>query len=184
MADKLGDKAPREAGRITLNPLAHLDPLGTGLLLVTTFFGYPLGWGKPVQTDPDTYTVEPRKGVALVAMAGPLMNLLTAILLAPIARWFFNGGVPIGPVTLFLFALILITMLVNLSLFCFNLVPVHPLDGSHIAAWLLPKDMATTYVSFMQKYGTYVLLVLTVTGVLPKIIGPMVVALFRFLIGI
>lgn len=186
MADRLGDPGPRASGRVTLSPLAHLDPLGTLLLAVTTLVGFPLGWGRPVRTDPDSYHVGRRAGVGLVAAAGPLMNLITAILLSPLARWALEAlrsgrGTEL---TGFVFAATVVVMLVNLSLFCFNLVPVHPLDGSHIAASLLPQRASRLYQRFMGRYGVFVLLALLVSGVLGKMIGPLVLTIFRRLIGL
>lgn len=186
MADRLGDPGPRASGRVTLSPLAHLDPLGTLLLAVTTLVGFPLGWGRPVRTDPDSYHVGRRAGVGLVAAAGPLMNLITALLLSPLARWALEalrsgrGTEWTG----FVFAATVVVMLVNLSLFCFNLVPVHPLDGSHIAASLLPQRASRLYQRFMGRYGVFVLLALLVSGVLGKMIGPLVLTIFRRLVGL
>lgn len=184
MADRLGDPGPREAGRVTLNPLKHLDPLGTLLMGVTLLIGFPIGWGKPVKTDPTRYTTSPRTGMAWVAAAGPAMNLALAIALAPVVRWFLGGGAPEElPWLMWIFIASILTMLINLSLFCFNLVPVHPLDGSHILAALLPEKEAASYQEFMQRYGVFVLLLLLITGALGKIIGPLVMYLFLLLIG-
>ena len=183
MADRLGDPLPRQQKRVTLNPLSHLDPLGTLLLAVTLLVGFPLGWGRPVRTDPENYTCGEKTGIGLVAVAGPLMNLLTAIALAPLARIAIGGGFGRGPVAATLLALLAITMLINLSLFCFNLVPVAPLDGSHIVGSLLPEPYSSPFRSFMSKYGPYVLVGLMFSGVLGKIIGPLIVFLFRLLIG-
>lgn len=181
MADKLGDPQPREEKRVSLSPLAHLDPLGTLLMAVTSLVGMPIGWGKPVRTDPDNYTVGRRLGIALVAAAGPMMNLLTAIALSPLARWLLGGAGRDYP---FLFSVVIITMLVNLSLFCFNLIPIAPLDGSHITASALPEKQSTAYQRFMAQYGVFVFLALMLTGALGKIIGPVILAIFRFLVGL
>jgi Zn-dependent protease len=181
MADRLGDPQPREQNRVSLSPFAHLDPLGTLLMAATALVGFPIGWGKPVRTDPDYYTCGRRLGIALVSAAGPLMNLLTAIVLSPVARWLFAGAGHDHPV---LFAFVIITMLVNLSLFCFNLMPIAPLDGSHITASALPEKESAMYQQFMARYGVFVFLALMFTGVLGKIIGPLVIAIFRFLVGI
>jgi Zn-dependent proteases len=186
MADKLGDPTPREQKRVSLSPLAHLDPLGTLMIIATTLAGYPLGWGKPVKTDPDLYRVDRRTGIGLVAAAGPIMNLLTAIALAPVAR-FLIAQILRGHDTeamIFGFLLVAVTMVVNLSLFCFNLVPIHPLDGSHILASLLPQALADVYSKFMQRFGSYMLLTLMFTGVLGGLLGPIIQALFFLLIGI
>ena len=139
-ADKLGDPTPRHQGRLTLNPLAHLDPLGTVALLVIGF-----GWGKPVQFDPYNLK-EPVRDAAIIALAGPAVNLITALLLA-IALPFLPAVASIISLSLFY----------NVMLAIFNLVPVAPLDGSKILLALLPKNVAYEYESFMQRYGTLVL---------------------------
>jgi len=189
MADKLGDPGPREAGRLTLSPFAHLDPLGTLLMIVSVLTGLPVGWGKPVKTDPDLYTVDRRTGVGLVAMAGPIANLLAAVALAIPSRilMYVLSEWRIDPLfawpLLFIFILCVFTMLVSISLFTFNLVPVYPLDGSHVLACILPQDIATVYTRFMKRYGVYLFLGLTTTGVLSRLLGPIVIGLFRLLIG-
>jgi Zn-dependent protease len=145
--------------------------------------GFPIGWGKPVRTNPQNYKNGARQGTALVALAGPLMNLGLAIVLAPFARFVMGGGLGYGEAALWVLIFLAITMLVNLGLFCFNLLPVHPLDGSHITASLLPEALAKPYRYFMQRYGVYLLLLLMYNGTLGKFIGPIVLALFRLLIG-
>ncbi|HVK05585.1 MAG TPA: site-2 protease family protein [Armatimonadaceae bacterium] len=186
MADRLGDPTPREEKRVSLSPLAHLDPLGTLLIIATTLIGYPIGWGKPVKTDPDAYRVSRRLGVGLVAAAGPLMNLITAIALAPIARFLIDQIQRGHDGDLILWATLLtaVVMLVNLSLFCFNLVPVYPLDGSHIAASVMPPALSEVYSKFMQRFGSYMLLGLIMSGVLGEFLGPIILTLFRLLIGL
>ena len=123
MADYLGDPTPRSLGRLTLNPLAHLDPVGTLVILVTGAFG----WGKPSPFDP--YNLRnPQRDTALIALAGPTSNLLLALGLSLIARFgvpqFLTGG------TLFSILYFLISLNVNLALF--NLIPIAPLDGAKI----------------------------------------------------
>jgi Zn-dependent protease len=183
MADRLGDPGPRAAGRVTLNPLAHLDPLGTLLMVVTTIFGFPVGWGKPVKTDPDLYRVDRRLGIALVAGAGPAMNFLTAVLLSPIARYILWGGhdTPLYQAVFFVTAVV---MIVNLGLFVFNLLPLYPLDGSHITQSLLPEPAAKVYGRFMKKYGVFLFLGLMLTGFIGEIVGPTTVKLFLWLLGV
>lgn len=184
MADRLGDPTPRSEGRVTLSPFAHIDPWGFALLVVTLFLGFPLGWGRPVRTNPENYRCGARKGIPMVAAAGPLMNLLTAILLAPFARFVLGGGIGMDEIALLILLGLVVVMLVNLSLFCFNLLPIHPMDGSHIMGCALPEPLAVPYRAFMRQYGLYLLLTLTITGVLGQIIGPMILILFRLLIGL
>lgn len=184
-ADRLGDPTPRSEGRVSLNPLRHLDPLGGLLMVVTLFWRLPLGWGRPVRTNPDNFRCGARLGTALVAMAGPAMNLVTALLLAPVARYLIErlreGDT--NPVNTWGWLIVAAVMLINLSLFFFNLVPVHPLDGVHVAASALPEHLSKPFRAFMKRYGSYVLLGLVASQTLPKLIAPLVLKLFLFLIG-
>ncbi|MBC8103606.1 MAG: site-2 protease family protein [Cytophagales bacterium] len=188
MADRLGDPNPRSKGRVTLNPLAHLDPLGTLMMAATTLIGFPVGWGRSVRTNPEAYRVGPRFGLALVAAAGPLSNLLFAVLLSPVARWMIaelqrrRGDV--GETFLWLLMLVTATMLVNLSLFAFNLVPVAPLDATHVASSALPPPLGAAYRTFMERYGSYVFIALMYTGALPAVISPLILRLFMILVGL
>lgn len=145
-ADRLGDPTPRADGRLTLNPLAHLDPLGTVSLLLLGF-----GWGRPVGFDP--YNLRsPRRDSALIALAGPASNLLFALVLSLLSR-FISGN--------FLFDAIaysLITM--NVTLAIFNLVPVFPLDGEKILGGILPPALYEEYAQIMRQYGTLILILL------------------------
>lgn len=119
MADYLGDPTPRSMGRLTLNPIAHLDPLGTLMIVVTGLFG----WGKPAPFDPYNLK-DPKRDTALIALAGPASNILLAILLSIILHL---SALPLALSTVLFF---LIALNVNLALF--NLLPVPPLDGSKI----------------------------------------------------
>ncbi|MEX0895588.1 MAG: site-2 protease family protein [Patescibacteria group bacterium] len=151
MADRLGDPTPRHQGRVTLNPLAHLDPLGTMAILLVGF-----GWGRPVMFDP--YNLKnPIKDAALIAFAGPASNLLLALALA-IGAPLLGGVLPLAGSDLVQFSQLAIFF--NIMLAIFNLIPIHPLDGGKIAVALLPKNLALEYDDFMQRYGIFVLLML------------------------
>jgi Zn-dependent protease len=182
VADKLGDPTPRHQDRLTLNPLAHLDPLGTLMIFLIGF-----GWGKPVMFDP--YNLKnPEKDAALIALAGPASNLLLATLIAiliPVTSIFF--GLPLQIVQTIGF----LAIFYNVMLAIFNLVPVHPLDGSKIALALLPRQMSLEYEDFMRRYGTLVLIALIIpwsgTSAISALISPVinfVVNLFSALSGI
>ncbi|HYD34697.1 MAG TPA: site-2 protease family protein [Vitreimonas sp.] len=147
MADRLGDPTPRYQGRVTLNPLAHLDPLGTMAMLFTRF-----GWGKPVEFDPYNLKNPPRD-TAIIALAGPALNLLIAASIS-LALHFIT--IP----SLWLIVALIQIMQINVVLAIFNLVPVYPLDGSKILFALLPKRTAFEYDEFMRHYGMFVLLLL------------------------
>jgi Zn-dependent protease len=155
MAVRLGDQTPARMGRYTLNPLVHIDPLGAILILFTGF-----GWAKPVQWNPRNIDIDPRLGSILVAAAGPISNLLLALL--GVILWRFGlSDVPL--LGSFLESFIVI----NVYLFVFNLIPIPPLDGSHILFALLPGDTYSLRVMLSQ-YGF--LLLFLVIFLMPEVI--------------
>ncbi|MFZ1721013.1 MAG: site-2 protease family protein [Microgenomates group bacterium] len=152
-ADKLGDPTPRHQGRVTLDPRAHLDPIGTLAILLIGF-----GWGKPVMFDP--YNLRnPVKDASLIALAGPVSNLILAVLVSLIATVIPPIGIFTAPVIASIASAV---VFLNVMLAIFNLVPIHPLDGSKILLALLPEDTAYEYETFMRKNGTFVLLALLI----------------------
>ncbi len=172
-ADHLGDPTPRAQDRLTLDPRAHLDPMGTIAILITRF-----GWGKPVQFDPYNLK-DPVRDTALIALAGPMSNLIMAIILSLIIN--FN----IVPWEWVQFSLIQL-LIINVVLAIFNLIPVHPLDGSKILVALLPQETAYNYEMAMERYGTFLLIFLIVPwgGVSPasQLISPIIDIVVRMLI--
>lgn len=158
-ADRLGDRTARMLGRVTLNPIRHLDPLGTILLM---FVGF--GWGKPVPVNPGRLRNGPEVGRAMVAAAGPVSNIAVAILAAlpfqlglldwRIAANFGSWGVN-DYLSLYLGALVVI----NVLLAVFNLIPVAPLDGFAVAIGLMPRDMARSWAR-LEQYGPGILMLL------------------------
>lgn len=146
MADYLGDPNPRLAGRISLNPLKHLDPIGTLMLL---FFHF--GWGKPVQIEYSNLR-HPKRDSALISLAGPGSNLILAAVLSIIFKIF--------PTPYSIFAVPLI--IININLAIFNLLPVPPLDGSKILYGILPLSWADEYNDFMGRYGSILLILLII----------------------
>ena len=176
IADRLGDPTARLHDRLSLNPLNHYDRTGTTLLLATSILRalgapvIPFGWAKPVEFDP--YNLRhPLRDTALIALAGPAINLLLALAFAFLLKTFFME-----------FALInvLITALItiNTALAIFNLIPIHPLDGSKIILWLLPKDLAHEYQIIMHQYGFIILMALIIpwggTSALSALISPII----------
>ena len=192
MADKLGDPQPRKDKRVSLAPWAHLDLMGFLLMIATALIGFPVGWGKPVKTDPETYTVDRKVGVALVALAGPMMSIVGAVLLSVPARWLLqflneNGGnlEPWALVTLIVtFFLAALTILISISQFIYNLIPLYPMDGAHVLASLLPTELSVVYVRIMKRFGMFIFLGLTASKMLSEFVAGIIVAIFRFLIGI
>jgi len=161
VADRLGDRIPRLQGRLTLSPIAHIDPIGTLAvpLLGTLVAGLPLfAWGKPVQTNPANYTrrMSMRTGSMLVAAAGPFMNLVLAVIGSLVIVALTHAGVLSPALQRGLIAYIVV---LNLVLLFFNLIPLGPLDGSAVLAGLLPPSMQRI-AELNRKYGMLVLLVL------------------------
>jgi len=152
VADELGDPTPRAAGRLTLNPLAHIDPIGTIALLLFHF-----GWGKPVPIDP--YNLRnPRRDQALIALAGPLSNFLVAIAFS--LAYFLSGKfLPLSsePILYVIFSTIVV---MNLGLGLFNLIPVGPLDGTKIVGGLLSSQAAAEWEETTSRFGIIILLLL------------------------
>lgn len=178
VAHRLGDDTPSRQGRVTLNPLAHADPIGTlALPLVSALFsaaaggvGGGFGWGKPVQTNPVRYTrrFSMATGQVLVAIAGPLMNVLLALIFG-IAHMILMKQQVILPSSE-LNRVFLIAVVMNFTLFFFNLIPVPPLDGGWVARRFVPSRHAKAYESFAT-YGPFVIMAIVVIPVLSFIIS-------------
>lgn len=161
VADLLGDPTPRLAGRLTLNPIAHIDPIGLLMLIIVRF-----GWAKPVPINPYNFR-DARQGSLMVGLAGPLSNFLFAWVLAIIYR-----TIPLGIESLWL-SVLTYAIWINLALAIFNLIPIPPLDGSHILEYFLsPYQMEAFYR--LQQYGYLVLLLIVFVG------SPILVALIEF----
>jgi len=173
IAWRLGDPTAAREGRLSMNPLRHLDPLGT-----LAFFLIKFGWAKPVPVNA-SYFRDPKQGMLFVALAGPVSNLLLAVvsavavkLLAPLAVTLHGLGLA-DSVMLPLLIMLVDSVWINLLLCIFNLIPVPPLDGGRILAGFLPDRLAYSFQRFEQ-LGIVAILVLSLTGALGKIIVPVV----------
>ena len=168
IAYRLGDPTARDSGRLSLNPLRHIDPVGTvivpGFLLLS---GSPfvIGWARPVPVDPRWFR-DPRRGMMYSALAGPLANFGMAVLLGLLLNVFVRAAPAIPLNRAFvsdLFVLLLWAFQINVLLGAFNLLPLHPLDGSKVLTGLLPLEMAAQYHR-LQAYGPMILIALIFLG--------------------
>ncbi|MDF9408975.1 MAG: Peptidase family M50 [Pelotomaculum sp. PtaB.Bin013] len=152
-ADRLGDRTARYQGRLTINPVAHIDPIG---LLLLFFAGF--GWAKPVPVNPYNLKVDQRQGMLLVALAGPVMNMLLAVISAIVFGALVGLNLPY-------FREIMQYMIqINVVLAVFNIIPIPPLDGSKILAGILPGRQEWLYQ--LEQYGSIVLILLVFTGLI------------------
>jgi len=169
MAYALGDDTAERAGRMTLEPWAHIDPIGALMLVFLRF-----GWARPVPVDPFRLK-NPRKDMAKVAFAGPLANLLIAFLLQVITIIVLSFVRLRGTFWAYLPDVLDVAAWVNASLAFFNLIPIPPLDGWHLLELYIPGS-AYDVRSFLERYGFAILLALVITGIVSSVIGPLVSA--------
>ena len=173
VAYRLGDPTAKLAGRLTLDPRSHLDPIGTLALLLVGF-----GWGKPTPFDPFNLR-NVKRDSALISAAGAVSNFILATVLSlPYLIAYFTNSVNLTIVNLY--QLLSPIILINLLLGVFNLIPVHPLDGFKVLAGLLPRDWYRDFVQ-TERYGIFILLLLLVSGAIGKILFPIVSYLFNIL---
>lgn len=177
---RLGDPTAKYEGRLTMNPLKHLDPFGSvilPLLLFITNAGFIVGWAKPVPFNP--YNLRnARWGEALVAAAGPLSNIVIALIFGLFIRIAFAAGVALSPAALKIISIIVLT---NLVLAIFNLVPIPPLDGSKILFSVLPRS-ALKFRPFLEQYGFFIVIIFIVF--FGQVIAPVVGGLFVLITGL
>lgn len=151
VADRLGDNTARLQGRLTLNPLAHLDIIGTILIFLVGF-----GWAKPVPINARNLK-DPQRDMMLIALAGPASNLLMALAAGVVLRsWHPDFSSNTAPLTLIMLQLLRLSIVINVALAVFNMIPLPPLDGSRIVYGLLPQDKAIAY-SKIEPYGVMIL---------------------------
>ena len=172
-ANRLGDPTARRLGRISLNPVVHIDPIGTILLPLVAFMagGLIFGWAKPVPVNPRNLK-NYRRDFLLIAAAGPASNLLLATAASLLMRVGPAGAAASGGIASVLFDMGFMVIQLNLLLAVFNMIPIPPLDGGSVLAGLLPGPLADGYDRVVRPYGFMILLVLMMTGTLYDLIIP------------
>ena len=175
MSDRLGDPTPRRQGRLTINPIAHIDPLGFVALLLVGF-----GWGKPVMIDPSYYKNR-RRDEFLVAIAGVTMNLILAVILSFPSKALMNMYYSSGSALIEnIFYIVYYAVSINVCLMVFNLIPCPPLDGWNIVTQIFRLDRYRWWYKVYQ-YGQWILLILIFTNVTDMILGPAVTGIMHLL---
>ncbi len=182
-ADKLGDDTPRMEGRISLNPLAHLDPIGSLMLLFAGF-----GWGKPVRVNPTNYnrTMSMDKADAIVSIAGPAMNFILAIVLTLIyfAIYKFVGAQVLNSnICSILMTMLMYAISINIGLGVFNLIPLPPLDGSKVIKPFLPYNVRNWFES-RERIFEIVFVLLWIFDILSLIISPLISVVYSGIISL
>jgi Zn-dependent protease len=167
----LGDDTAKRAGRLTLNPIAHIDLFGLLFLIITRLFG----WAKPVPVNYGNLYRRTKYGPAIVAFAGPMSNLVLAVVSAIILRLLYNVQVEEGSMLIKVLipvaGMLKISVSINLALFIFNLIPIPPLDGGRIVTNFLPYDKAVKFAA-IERYGFIIILVLFLTRAIDYILLP------------
>ncbi len=175
VALKLGDPTAKEQGRLTLNPVKHLDPWG-----VLAFFIIKIGWAKPVPVNP-RYFKNPQQDMLKVALAGPVSNILLAIISVIILKIVLAASVLPMVILEPLADMLVYSIWINIALAVFNFIPIPPLDGSRILMGLLPPDLAYKYTK-VEPYGFIVILFLFWAGLLSKVIMPIINYFYNILL--
>ncbi len=182
-AARLGDRTAERLGRISLNPIRHIDPVGTILLpLILSWAGGPVfGWAKPVPVDPRNLK-RPRQDFLYIAAAGPASNVVLAVMASAVMSVAPVSPLDIGGVAVPLWRVASVMFQINLLLAVFNMVPIPPLDGGNVLAGLLPEGLARGFDQLVRPWGFVILIVLMYTGALYAIIMPPYLFLSELLI--
>jgi len=195
VADRLGDPTARLMGRVSLNPLVHLDPVGSIMMVITALTGLGIGWGKPVPVSPHRLRYGPRLGNGLVALAGPASNLLLAVCFGVLLR--LGSGLLLSlSYASYVYYLVTIVVLTNVAIAIFNLLPFPPLDGYSVLIGLLSLSKGewawklTQYLVKLGQYGSMILIGLIILSqfmgldLLGRLIGPPIYSLYRLFLGV
>ncbi|MDI6740082.1 MAG: site-2 protease family protein [Candidatus Edwardsbacteria bacterium] len=179
VADKFGDPTARLMGRLTLNPLAHLDPIGALMLILVR-----IGWAKPVPVNP--YNLKnPRRDMIWIALAGPVTNLAAAFVFGTIVRLIVSSGLDLGGMMTPVMMLLIFGVVIDVALAIFNFIPIPPLDGSKVLAGLLPARWAYQYLKY-ERFGPIVLIGVILIGQLTgvSILGRLITPALGFFVNL
>jgi Zn-dependent protease len=179
---RMGDDTAHNQGRITLNPASHIDPIGTLLIPLVQIFwgGLLIGWAKPTPVNPRAFR-NLRLGEIVVSGAGPVSNALLSLVFTTVLFVAVRLGLAVASKQDFVFMLLALGVQMNVLLALFNLVPLPPLDGSHLAAWGLPPALADGYRRFVVPYGPMILIALFASGALGSLLQRPMLFLTRLL---
>jgi len=174
VASRLGDQTAKSMGRLTLNPLKHIDLVGTILVPAIMYFvsGFIFGWAKPVPVNWRNLG-HPRRDMAIVAIAGPVANLVMLLFWAMSAKIITLSGIDLNYLTQLLLIMCSIGITINIVLMILNLFPILPLDGGRVLTAMLPRNLAVSF-SRLEPYGLLILVVLLFSGILWKILVPVI----------
>ena len=179
-AYRLGDSTAYRQGRLTLDPRAHIEPIGIILALIAGF-----GWARPVPINPRAFYPNETRGLVITSLAGPLMNLLIAAVVGALIRLLIGVGMMTG----FIYAVLTTVVLFNIVLFLFNLIPLAPLDGYRIAVGVLPREQSSALVRYERETTLALMLIIMLGAItngrldpLGTILGPPIRFLFQTLV--
>ncbi|MCL2058428.1 MAG: site-2 protease family protein [Oscillospiraceae bacterium] len=180
VAYRCGDTTAKDAGRISFNPLRHIDPFGALMLLIAGF-----GWAKPVPINPEKFKNK-KAGIMLTSIAGPFSNIILATLFYIVYSVYYVKARPAPFMPFTSNALVAVAILyqfyaVNISLAAFNLIPIPPLDGSKVLFSLLPEEIYYKYILRYERYGMIVLMALSFSGYLMVVLGPVIDFILMFI---